>query len=195
MYIGTPRIEIYADRIEMNARAIISLCRAHGIQVACVTKVMSAHPALLRALEAAGADMITDSRITNLQSIANIGSTLPTMMLRSATPSRVADIVRCADYSLNSSAEAMEMLSRAAQLVRHRHKVIVMVDLGDLREGIWPDRVASVIRDSAQLRGIEIVGLGANLACFGGSFPPSRTCRCWSISATLAGKPPACRST
>ena len=94
MYIGTPRIEIYVDRIETNARAIIDLCRTHGVQVACVTKVMSAHPALLHALEAAGADMIADSRITNLQSIANTGSTLPTLMLRSATPSRVADIVR-----------------------------------------------------------------------------------------------------
>ena len=65
----------------------------------------------------------------------------------------------------------MELLSRAARLVNRVHKVIVMVDLGDLREGIWPDRVASVIRDSAQLRGIEIVGLGANLACFGGVIP------------------------
>lgn len=171
MYIGTPRIEIYTDRIEMNARAIIALCRAHGIQVACVTKVMGAHPALLHALEAAGADMIADSRITNLQSIANTGSTLPTLMLRSATPSRVADIVRCADYSLNSSEEAIELLSRAAQLLRYPHKVIVMVDLGDLREGIWPDRVASVIRASSQLRGIEVVGLGANLACYGGVIP------------------------
>ncbi len=171
MYMGTPRIEIYVDRIETNARAIIGLCRAHGIQVACVTKVMSAHPAVLRALESAGADMIADSRIANLQSIANIGSKLPTMLLRSATPSRVVDVVRCADYSLNSSAEAMELLSRAARLVNRVHKVIVMVDLGDLREGIWPDRVATVIRDSLSLRGIEIVGLGANLACFGGVIP------------------------
>ena len=171
MYMGTPRLEIYVDRIETNARAVIGLCRAHGIQVACVTKVMSAHPAVLRALESAGADMIADSRIPNLQSIANIGSKLPTMLLRSATPSRVVDVVRCADYSLNSSAETMELLSRAARLVNRVHKVIVMVDLGDLREGIWPDRVASVIRDSLSLRGIEIVGLGANLACYGGVIP------------------------
>lgn len=173
MYIRTPRIEIYVDRIEINARAIIELCRAHGIQVACVTKVMSAHPAVLQALEAAGADMIADSRIMNLQSIATVGSSLPTLMLRSATPSRVVDIVRCADYSLNSSAESMELLSRAARLVNRVHKVIVMVDVGDLREGIWPDRVASVVRDSISLRGIEIVGLGANLACFGGVIPTS----------------------
>jgi len=55
-------------------------------QVACVTKVMSAHPALLQALEAAGADMIADSRILNLQSIANTGLSLPVMLLRTPAP-------------------------------------------------------------------------------------------------------------
>jgi predicted amino acid racemase len=173
MLIRTPRLEIYTDRISTNARSIISLCRAHGIQVACVTKVMGAHPALLHALEAAGADMIADSRLTNLQSIANTGLTLPVMLLRVPAPSWVTDVVRCADYSLNSSIVTIELLSRAAQLLKRTHKVIVMVDLGDLREGVWPDRLVSVVRDSAWFPNIKIVGLGANLACFGGVIPTS----------------------
>jgi predicted amino acid racemase len=171
MFIRTPRLEIYTDRIRTNARAIIDLCRAHGIRVACVTKVMGAHPALLHALEAAGADMIADSRLTNLQSIANTGLTLPVMLLRVPAPSWVTDVVRCADYSLNSSVETIERLSLAARLLKRTHKVIVMVDLGDLREGVWPDRVVSVVRDSAWFPNIKIVGLGANLACFGGVIP------------------------
>lgn len=171
MYIRTPRLEIYTDRIELNARAVINLCRAHGAQVACVTKVMSAHPAILHALEIAGADMIADSRILNLQSIANTGSTLPVMLLRSPAPSRVADVIRCADYSLNSSLETIRLLSQATQLLKRAHKVIVMVDVGDLREGIWPDRVVSIVKEAAKLPGIEIVGLGTNLACYGGVIP------------------------
>ena len=171
MYIRTPRIEIYADRIEQNARVVIDLCREHGIEVACVTKVMSAHPAILQSLAAAGADAIADSRISNLQSIANTGLTLPTLLLRVPTPSRVTDVVRCADISLNSSVETIELLSRAAQLLRRTHKVIVMVDLGDLREGVWPDRVVSVVREAARFSNVEIVGLGTNLACYGGVAP------------------------
>jgi ornithine racemase len=171
MFIRTPRLEIYTDRIETNARAVIDLCRAHGAQVACVTKVMSAHPAILHALENAGADMIADSRIFNLQSIANTGLTLPVLLLRTPAPSRVADVVRCSDYSLNSSVETIELLSRAAQLLKRSHKVIVMVDVGDLREGVWPDRVVSVVRAAANFPNIEIVGLGANLACYGGVIP------------------------
>jgi ornithine racemase len=171
MFIRTPRLEIYTDRIETNARAVINLCRAHGAQVACVTKVMSAHPAILHALENAGADMIADSRILNLQSIANTGLTLPVLLLRTPAPSRVADVVRCSDYSLNSSVETIGLLSRAAQLLQRTHKVIVMVDVGDLREGVWPDRVVSVVREAARFPNIEIVGLGANLACYGGVIP------------------------
>lgn len=171
MFIRTPRLEIYTDRIETNARAVIGLCREHGAQVACVTKVMGAHPAILHSLERAGADMIGDSRILNLQSIANTGLTLPAMLLRVPAPSRVADIVRCADYSLNSSYETIELLSHACQLMKRRHKVIVMVDLGDLREGLWPDEVVSVVRRAAKLPRIDVVGLGANLACFGGVIP------------------------
>lgn len=171
MYLRTPRLEIYSDRIETNARVVIELCREHGVQVACVTKVMGSHPSILQALEAAGADMIGDSRITNIMSIANIGLTHPILMLRVPAPSRAVDVVRVADYSLNSSAETVGLLSRAAQLVHRRHKVIMMVDLGDLREGIWPDRVVSVVREAASHRHVDVVGLGANLACYGGVVP------------------------
>jgi predicted amino acid racemase len=187
MYIRTPRLEIYTDRIETNARAVIALCREHGAQVACVTKVMSAHPAILHALEAAGADMIADSRITNLQSIANTGLTLPALLLRSPTPSRAVDVVRCAEYSLNSSAETIELLSRAAGLLKRMHKVIVMVDLGELREGIWPDRVVSVVRGAARCANLDIAGLGTNLACFAGVVPTTENMR------TLVALRDACR--
>ena len=171
MYIRTPRIEIYTDRIEGNARVVIDLCRGHGIEVACVTKVMSAHPAILQSLAAAGADSIADSRVTNLELIANTGLTLPALLLRVPAPSRVADVVRCADISLNSSVETIELLSRAAQLLKRTHKAIVMVDLGDLREGVWPDRVVSVVREAAGFPNVEIIGLGTNLACYGGVAP------------------------
>ncbi|MBN1146751.1 MAG: alanine/ornithine racemase family PLP-dependent enzyme [Anaerolineales bacterium] len=173
MFIRTPRLEIYTDRIETNARAVIKLCRAHGAKVACVTKVMSAHPAILHALENAGADMIADSRILNMQSIANTGLDLPTLLLRTPAPSRATDVVRCADYSLNSSVQTIELLSQAAQMLRRTHKVIIMVDVGDLREGVWPDRVVPVVQAVSKLPCIEIVGLGTNLACYGGVIPTS----------------------
>ena len=61
MFAATPRLEIHIDRLAGNARSIIAECSQHGVQVAAVTKVVQAHPALLRALEEAGVGMIADS--------------------------------------------------------------------------------------------------------------------------------------
>jgi len=171
MSIQTPRLEIYIDRIESNARAVINLCHAHGAQVACVSKVLCAHPAIVCAFEKAGADMIADSRILNLRSVVSTGGNLPTLLLRAPTPSQVADVIGCADYSLNSSLQTIELLSRAAQRYHRTHRVIVMVDVGDLREGVWPDRAVSVVQAASRLPCIEVAGLGTNLACYGGVMP------------------------
>jgi predicted amino acid racemase len=171
MYCRTPRLEIYPDRIAENARSVIGLCHRHGARVACVTKVTCAHPAVVRALEAGGADLVADSRITNMMSMADTGLALPLMLLRIPAPSRAADVVRCADVTLNSSLETIGLLSAAAQFLHKPHQVIVMVDVGDLREGVWPDLVLEVVKGAARMPGIEVAGLGCNLACYGGVIP------------------------
>lgn len=171
MYIRTPRLEIFTKRIEENTRAIVEMIHTAGGKVACITKVTCANPAVVRALRAGGADMIADSRILNLQSLVGTGMNLPLMLLRIPAPNRVVDIVRCADYSLNSSIFTVNKLSEAAQFFNVKHKVIVMVDIGDLREGVWPDHVNEVVKGMANLPNIEVVGLGCNLACYGGVIP------------------------
>jgi predicted amino acid racemase len=55
--------------------------------------------------------------------------------------------------------------------------VILMVDLGDLREGVWPDDLVSLVRAALKLPGIRIKGLGTNLACFGGVVPSEENMR------------------
>ena len=47
MNLITPRLEIYPQRIEHNARSIVNLCHEHNIKVAGVTKVICAHPAVV----------------------------------------------------------------------------------------------------------------------------------------------------
>jgi predicted amino acid racemase len=171
MYTRTPRLEIYPARIEENARAVIGMVHAHGAQVACVSKVLRAHPAVLQALVNAGADMIGDSRIQNLARVKENQPGIPTLLLRLPALGQAADTVAYADYSLNSSLEALKQLSDAAIAAGSVHKAILMVDVGDLREGVWPDRVVPLVKEAARLTGIELVGLGANLACYGGVIP------------------------
>ena len=167
----TPRLELFPERIAANARAVVGLCHRHGVQVAGVAKGAAAHPAVLRALAAGGADMLADSRVPNLRAAARIGLEHPRLLLALPTPSRARDVVRWADVSLNSSLETLRLLSRAAASRGVRHQVVIMVDLGDLREGVWPDRAVALVRGAAALPGLQVLGLGSNLACFGGVIP------------------------
>jgi len=169
--IITPRLEIFPSRIAENANSILQLCHQHQIQVACVGKVVCAHEAVIHTLEACGADMIADSRLENLARIKNAGIRLPRMLLRIPTPSRVAEVIDLADISLVSDLATIKAISAEAASRKVRHQVILMVDLGDLREGIWPDRLLEVLSQTLHLPALTVIGLGVNLACYGGVVP------------------------
>ncbi len=171
MSLPTPRLEIHPKRIEQNARAVLALCHQHNIQVAGVTKVACAHPAVVSALVHSGIDMLADSRLENLESIRKMGITLPLLLLRSPAPDQTERAVAFSDISLNSSFETLGLLSRAATAKRMTHKVILMVDVGDLREGVWPDKLEDLISRTMRLNNLEILGIGCNLACYGGVIP------------------------
>ena len=66
MIAQTPRLELYPDRIGENAKIVYDLCHAHGATVAAVAKVTCANPSVVHAMMRAGADMVADSRIQNL---------------------------------------------------------------------------------------------------------------------------------
>lgn len=171
MYTITPRLEIYPKRIEANALHVIGQVHAHGGQVAAVSKVLRAHPAVLQAFANAGADSIADSRPQNLEIASREQANLPRLLLRLPAVGQAVDTVRFSDYSLNSSLVTLRALSEAAVGLNKVHKAIIMVDVGDLREGVWPDRVVDVVKEAAKLPGIDVVGLGCNLACYGGVCP------------------------
>jgi ornithine racemase len=51
------------------------------------------------------------------------------------------------------------------------HEVVVMVELGDLREGVLPHRVLELARRIGLTRHVSLVGIGTNLACRNGVVP------------------------
>lgn len=167
----TPRLEIFPSRIAENAQQILQVCHSNHLQVACVGKVVCAHPTVMRTLEESGADMLADSRIENLAAIRKNGTELPLMLLRIPTPSRLTEVVAVADISLVSDVGTLRGLSSAAVALNKPHKIILMIDLGDLREGVWPDRAEDVLKNTISLPKIEVIGLGCNLACYGGVIP------------------------
>ena len=118
-----------------------------------------------------GVVAIADSRLENIQKLKDAGIEASFMLLRVPALSVVDKVVELTDVSLNSELSVLEGLSKAAEQRNQVHNVIVMVDLGDLREGIWPDDLIPFMREAIKLPGINIKGMGTNLACFSGLEP------------------------
>jgi predicted amino acid racemase len=166
-----PYVTIDLEKIEHNARTIVDLCRTHGIAVVGVTKCTCGDPEIAKAMLRGGAISIGESQLENIQRLKRSAIDAPCMLLRLPSPSEVEEVVDWVDVSLNSELSVLAGLSRAAQRRGRLHNAIVMVDLGDLREGLWPNEVLPFMREALRLPGIRIAGLGTNLACFGGVVP------------------------
>jgi predicted amino acid racemase len=196
--VRSPWIEIDLDKIEHNARTVVGLCAGHGIVVAGVTKGTCGLPEVARAMLRGGVTAIGESRMQNVRRLREAGIEAPLWLLRVPPLSQVAEVVECVDLSLNSELAVLAGLSEAALRRDAVHDVIVMVDLGDLREGVWPDDLVPFVREMRGLGGVRVVGLGANLTCYAGVAPSEHNmgllARCARAVEEEMGEPLACVS-
>jgi predicted amino acid racemase len=95
------------------------------------------------------------------------------VLLRTAL-SQAEAVVKNVDISFNTEIETLKELSYYAKAHHKNHQVVMMVELGDLREGILPSDLSQIIRKTLALSNIKIVGIGCNLACYGGVKPDER---------------------
>ncbi|SMP61832.1 alanine/ornithine racemase family PLP-dependent enzyme [Anoxynatronum buryatiense] len=165
-----PEIRIDLNKIETNTRTTVERCHQQGIQVAGVTKLFGGNPEIATAYVAGGVDLLADSRIDNLKRLS--GFSLPKMLLRIPMISEAATVVQTADMVLISEPETAKALSNQAKALDKSIQLILMVDVGDLREGLY---AMKEIQEAASmmdgLPGVQLTGIGTNLTCYGGVRP------------------------
>ncbi len=166
-----PSVTVDLKKIEENARAITDLCGRFGIEVFGVTKVTCGMPQVARAMIKGGVVGIGESRMENVRRLKVNGINAPIMLLRIPSLSEADEVVVSVDISLNSELSVIRALSEAGVRRGIVHDIILMVDLGDLREGIWPDDLIPAVKEVVLLKGVRVVGLGTNLSCYGGVIP------------------------
>jgi len=166
-----PVLYIDTGKVRHNTQVISDLLGRQGMRLVGVAKGVMGHVAVAKAMIDGGAAAIGDSRIETLRNFRQLGYTGETVLLRAPSPSRAAEAVQVADVSLNSDPETVRLLGEAAVRLGKRHHVILMVDLGDLREGVLAENAVSVAKEMAQVPGVELTGVGTNLACYGGIIP------------------------
>lgn len=167
----SPRLEIDLEAIRDNTKVLVDRLAPRGIRVTGVTKAGLGSPGLARALLCGGAAGLGDSRVENLGRLraAEIDSALT--LIRTPMLSQVRSVVRHADTSMNTEGVVLDGLSAAAVEQDTIHAVVIMVELGDLREGVPSADVVALARFVGRRKGLSLVGLGTNLACQCGVVP------------------------
>ena len=156
-------------KVTANARTV---CDAlPGIEVIGVTKVVCGAPEVARAMLEGGVAGIGESRLENIARLRDAGIDVPFWLLRAPTPGLAEETVRLADVSLASEIATTEALDAAAARLGRRHAVVVMVDVGDLREGLMPAELPAFLDRAAALEHVDVAGLGASLTCYGAVVP------------------------
>ena len=169
--MATPRIEINLEKIAHNAKTLKELYGSRGIDVIGVTKVVCGDPDIADVLIKSGISILADSRIDNIRRMRNAGIQAEVLLLRTPLLSQAEAVIKYADISLNSEISVIERLSKVAVEFNTTQKIVLMVELGDLREGLMPADLDNTIEKVIGLDGIDLLGIGTNLACFGGIKP------------------------
>lgn len=138
-----------------------------------VSKATLGNPAIAEAMIRGGVKFIADSRLENIQKMKSAGLDTRFVLLRTAL-SQAESVVKAVDISLNTEIETVKALSHYANIYGRVHQIIIMVELGDLREGLLPVDLGQFVTAALTLPYIEVVGIGCNLACYGGIKPNSQ---------------------
>lgn len=154
-----------------NYRTISDICRKRAISFTAVTKCVCSCTEIVETAIQNGADSIADSRPEKLAALA---IDVPRMCIRISAPQEAEDVVHACEISLQSEKETILALARAANAQGKRHKVVLMIDLGDLREGVYfeNERELRALAECILANdSLEFYGVGTNLSCYGSILP------------------------
>lgn len=169
-----PRLEIDLDKLHHNAHTLVDRLADRRVSVMGVTKATLGSPEIANTLLRAGVTSLGDSRIENIEAMRGAGVRSFMVLLRSPMLSQVDRVVASADMSFNTELAVVSALADAANRAGTTHDVVLMVELGDLREGIMPVDLDATVRRVLAMPGVIFRGIGANLACRNGIAPDAR---------------------
>jgi len=168
-----PQLEVDLSILRSNARQIITHCQQQGIRVCGVVKGVDGLPEVARAMRLCGAEELGTSRLEQVERCRAAGVGGPWLLIRIPGLSELPDVVRLCETSLQSERVTLDALEEECVLQGKTHRVIVMADLGDLREGFWDkDEMVDVcVHVERELPHVELAGVGVNLTCYGSTKP------------------------
>lgn len=172
-----PRLEINIKYQKENVEAVIRRCSKFNVNITGIIKGVNGMPEITKAFIEGGIKSIGTSRLEQIEELADNKQGISIMLIRTPMLSEIEDVIRLTDISLNTEREVILALDKEAKKQEKIHKVILMVDVGDLREGFWDEEelldVVSLIED--KLDNLYLAGVGTNVGCYGALEPTVET--------------------
>lgn len=159
------------EKLRDNFEFLKRLFEEKDVSWGVVSKLLCGNKLFLQELINLGIREIHDSRISNLAMVKRINRSVQTVYIKPVSKKNVAQMVEFADVSLNSELETIRMISKEAVRQEKLHKIIIMVETGDLREGVLGENLVDFYAEIFELPNIEVIGLGTNLNCLNGIMP------------------------
>jgi len=158
-------------KLQTNFRFLQSLFEEHDISWTIVSKLLCGYKPYLEVLHKMGVSTLCDSRISNLKVIKDISKDIETVYIKPPAKESVSDVIQYADISFNTEIETIKALSKEAIKQNKKHQVLIMIELGELREGVLRDEFIDFYEAIFELPNIEVIGIGTNLTCLYGVLP------------------------
>lgn len=168
-----PRVICNLTHLEENVRQVALRCHSRGIGLAGVVKGVNALLPVVEGFLAGGCDQVASSRVHQLAAMRRRGMTAPTMLVRAPMLCELEEMAKWCDYSLQSALPTLLALEQVCATLNCTHKVVLMVEMGDLREGWWDreELVAAAVAVERHCPHLELAGIGTNLGCYGAIVP------------------------
>lgn len=169
-----PLLEINLNKIADNTKYLVDLCNKNNISIAGVIKGVNADEEVVNVLADGGCKYLASSRIEQLTDLKEKNIEKETMLIRMPMKHEIKEVVKYIDISLNSEINTINLLEKECKKQKKEHKIILMVDLGDLREGFFnkEELIDIALYIENNLEYVKLYGIGTNLSCYG-SIKPS----------------------
>lgn len=164
-------ITLNTNKLKSNFDFINTLFEKHNIKWTVVSKMLCGNEIFIRELLNLDVKQVSDSRVSNLKVVKKINPQIETIYIKPPAKRSVKGVVKYADISMNTEIKTIQFISEEAQRQNKIHKIIIMIELGELREGVMGDNFISFYEEVFKLKNIEVVGVGANLSCLYGVLP------------------------
>ncbi len=164
-------ITLDTQKLTANYHFLDNLFQREHIQWAIVSKLLCGNKLFLQEVIRLGSKQLCDSRTSNLKAIKNMAPEIETIYIKPPPLGSIPEVVRYADISFNTELQTIQELSDEAGRQQKKHRIIIMVEMGELREGVMRDDLIEFYEKVFLLPNIEVVGIGTNLNCLNGVLP------------------------